>query len=329
LETKYVGYDVNGHRGVAEGRYDGLDKTYGNDMKHVEGTNDNLKDLALPFSEFCKLNKVEPVMRIWIAPFTSFGYGFFDEMAAAYVLKYLDLATTLEFVNIRLWTWKEGTQSIYEALDKKLQHPALLNSEISKVVRTEKNVTITVNGKEEVFDRLIVTAPLQYFPEYADATPVEKELFSKIDFERYDVLALTMKPGQYPANSYYILQNMVPSRLGHLMVYYRRWKDEPNMPITTYALRNHEGMKEVPYEDCKKMVLEDIVTYKNAYDKMFDEHSWYYFPHVYSKDYAAGWYDKVEAMQGERCTYYAGEIMSFGDMDETCEYSRELVGRFF
>jgi protoporphyrinogen oxidase len=69
----------------------------------------------------------------------------------------------------------------------KLQHPALLNSEISKVVRTEKNVTITVNGKEEVFDRLIVTAPLQYFPDYADATPVEKELFSKIDFERYDV----------------------------------------------------------------------------------------------------------------------------------------------
>jgi hypothetical protein len=52
-------------------------------MKHVEGTNENLKDLALPFSEFCKLNKVEPVMRIWIAPFTSFGYGFFDEMAAA------------------------------------------------------------------------------------------------------------------------------------------------------------------------------------------------------------------------------------------------------
>jgi hypothetical protein len=23
METKYVGYDVNGHRGIAEGRYDG------------------------------------------------------------------------------------------------------------------------------------------------------------------------------------------------------------------------------------------------------------------------------------------------------------------
>jgi protoporphyrinogen oxidase len=327
LETKYKGYDVNGHRGVAEGKYIGDDTTPA--RNHIEGENPNLKDLCLPFDQFCKLNKVPLVQEVWMGPFTSFGYGFFDEIPAAYVLKYLDFQTCMNFVKCNLWTWKEGTQSIYEALDKKLQHPALLNSEISKVVRTEKNVTITVNGKEEVFDRLIVTAPLQYFPEYADATPVEKELFSKIDFERYDVLALTMKPGQYPANSYYILQNMVPSRLGHLMVYYRRWKDEPNMPITTYSLRNHEGMKEVPYEDCKKMVLEDIVTYKNAYDKMFDEHSWYYFPHVYSKDYAAGWYDKVEAMQGERCTYYAGEIMSFGDMDETCEYSRELVGRFF
>ena len=39
--------------------------------------------------------------------------------------------------------------------------------------------------------------------------------------------------------------------------------------------------------------------------------------------------DKVEAMQGKYDTYYAGEVMSFGDMDETAEYSRELVERFF
>jgi hypothetical protein len=176
-----------------------------------------------------------------MGPFTSFGYGFFDEIPAAYVLKYLDFQTCMNFVKCNLWTWKNGTQSIYEALNSKLQHPAVLNSQISKVVRSEKNVTLTVNGKEEVFDKLIVTSPLQYFPDYADATPVEKELFSKIDFERYDVLALTMKEGQYPVNSYYIMQNMVPERLGHLMVYYRRWKNEPNQAITTYALRNHRG----------------------------------------------------------------------------------------
>ena len=34
-------------------------------------------------------------------------------------------------------------------------------------------------------------------------------------------------------------------------------------------------------------------------------------------------------MQDKYDTFYAGEIMSFGDMDETAEYSRELVDRFF
>ena len=37
----------------------------------------------------------------------------------------------------------------------------------------------------------------------------------------------------------------------------------------------------------------------------------------------------VSTMQDKYDTFYAGEIMSFGDMDETAEYSRELVERFF
>ena len=63
--------------------------------------------------------------------------------------------------------------------------------------------------------------------------------------------------------------------------------------------------------------------------EIINEKDWYYFPHVGTEDYQAGWYDKVEAMQGRRNTYYAGEVMSFGDMDETAEYSRELIERFF
>ena len=67
----------------------------------------------------------------------------------------------------------------------------------------------------------------------------------------------------------------------------------------------------------------------NPAKEVIEERSWYYFPHVFTEDYAAGWYDDVEAMQDKYDTFYAGEIMSFGDMDETVEYSRELVERFF
>ena len=327
LETKYKGYDVNGHRGVAEGRYDGYAVTPGREK--ISGENPNLKDLALPFKEFCELNGVELVQDIWIGPFTSFGYGYFDEIPAAYVLKYLDFQTTMNFVKVNLWTWKEGTQYIWECLNDKLRNQARLNCDITSVERRDGKVFVTVNDVVEVYDKIIVTAPLQFLPNYFDATEEEKELFSKIDYERYDVLAVETKPENHPEISYYIFDNMTPERYGHLMVYYRRWKDSVDQVITTYALRNHRGKRTYKTSACKKIVLKDLEAMGNAASKVVNEKNWYYFPHVFTEDYAAGWYDKVEAMQGMNGTYYAGEIMSFGDMDETAEYSRELVDRFF
>ena len=337
LETKYKGYDLNGHRGVAEGRYEGYAVTPGREK--VEGVNPNLKDLCMPFNEWCKLNGVELTQDIWIGPFTSFGYGYFDEIPAAYVLKYLDFQTCMNFVKINLWTWKEGTQFIWESLNNKLKNPARLNSHIEKVERRDGKVYVTVNGQVEEYDKIIVTAPL-YIPgtrmdgqvgmvDYFDTRDDERELFSKIDYERYDVLAVETKPEDHPEISYYVFDNMKKERLGHLMVYYRRWRDSKDQVITTYALRKHKDTKEVPYEECRQMVLDDLKTMHNPATNVVNEWSVYYFPHVFSEDYAAGWYDKVEGMQGKYDTYYAGEIMAFGDMDETAEYSRELVDRFF
>ncbi len=337
LETKYKGYDLNGHRGVAEGRYEGYAVTPGREK--VEGSNENLKDLCLPFNEFCKKNGVELVQDIWIGPFTAFGYGFFDEIPAAYVLKYLDFQTCMNFVKVNLWTWEQGTQYIWECLNNKLRNPARLSSTIEKVERKDGKVYVTVNGAEEEYDKIIVTAPL-FIPnqradgqigmvDYFDARDDEKELFSKIDYERYDVLAVETKPEDHPEISYYVFDNMVPERLGRLMVYYRRWKETKDQVITTYALRKHKNSREIPYEECKKMVLDDLKTMKNPASNVVNEWSVYYFPHVFADDYAAGWYDKVEAMQDKYDTFYAGEIMAFGDMDETAEYSRELIDRFF
>ena len=327
LETKYKGYDLNGHRGVAQGRYDGFAVTP--EREPVSGTNENLKDLAMPFKDWCELNNVELTQDIWIGPFTSFGYGYFDEIPAAYVLKYLDFQTCMNFVRINLWTWKDGTQFIWESLNDKLKNHARLNSKITKVERKDGKVYVTVNGEVEEYDKLIITSPLQFFPDYADAREDEKKYFSKIEYERYDVLAVETRPEDHPEISYYVFDNMTPDRLGHLMVYYRRWRDTKDQVITTYALRKHKNSEEIPYDACRQMVLEDLKVMKNPASNVVNEQSWYYFPHVFSEDYAAGWYDDVEAMQGKYDTYYAGEVMAFGDMDETAEYSRELVERFF
>ena len=334
MDTKYKGYDCYGHRGVAQGKYSGLSKGMDDALTLIEGENPNLKDLALPFDKFCKLNGVEEVMRIWLGPYTSFGYGYFDEIPAAYVMKYLDTTTAIEFVNMRLWTWKDGTQSIYVAANNKLKHPVLLNTEVVKVERPEGKVLVTVRHegveRTEEFDKLIVTTPLDYFANYAAATPEEKELFSKIIHEKYVDFIATFDKKAGPTISGYIFDNMTYDRLGHAMVYYHRWEDlEGDCPCSVYALRNHQGSKDVSYEYTIDTMLKDMeLCGYPVKDRMFEQET-YYCPHVSPEDYAAGWYDKLEDLQGTKNTYYAGEIISFGDMEDTCAASKDIVTRFF
>ena len=338
METKYKGYDCYGHRGVAQGRYNGLSKGLDDALQMIDGVNPNLKDLALPFDQFCKLNGVEEVMRIWIGPYTSFGYGYFDEIPAAYVMKYLDTTTAIEFINMRLWTWKNGTQSIYEAANKKLKNPALLNTEVVKVVRpaegTDGKIEITVRDeageRTEEFDQLIITTPLDHFAEFADARDEEKELFSKIIHEKYVDFIARFDKDAGPTISGYIFDNMTVERLGHAMVYYHRWEDQQaNCPSTVYALRNHMGSTDVPYDKTIDLMMEDMKACGFPVRERLYEQETYYCPHVSPKDYADGWYDKLDAMQGKQKTWYAGEVMGFGDMEDTCAASRDLVDRFF
>ena len=338
METKYDGYDCYGHRGVAEGRYSGLSKKLDNSLQLVEGVNPNLKDLALPFDQFCKKNGVEEVMRIWLGPYTSFGYGYFDEIPAGYVMKYLDTTTAIEFVNMRLWTWKDGTQSIYEAANKKLKNPAHLNTEVVRVERpaegTEGKIRVTLRKDGETFteefDQLIVTTPLDYFANYADARDEEKALFEKIIHEKYVDFIATFETDAGPTISGYIFDNMTVSRLGHGMVYYHRWEDlKGNCPSNVYALRNHMGSPDVPYDKTIEMMMDDMKLCGFPVKERLYEQETYYCPHVSPTDYANGWYDKLEAIQGKQNTWYAGEIMSFGDMEDTCAMSKDLVERFF
>ncbi len=331
LATKYKGYDVNGHRGVAEGRYEGLCPSPELKLAHIEGENPNLKDLSLPFSEFLKLNHCEDAELVWKGPFTSFGYGYFDEIPAAYVLKYLDAFTVKQFLSTgKLWTWKEGTESIWQGVNAHLTHPVVLNTEVTGVERTDGKVTVTLNGtQKEAFDKLIICTPLEMFLDYGDPTAEERELFSKIQNKEYFTMAVRTEDEKSPDISYYYFDNMTNETRGHLMVFYHRWPDCGPQPLVTFTLRNHEGMEDVPFEEARDTTLADMEKSGLPVVKTERIDDWYYFPHVSSKDYADGWYDKVEALQGQKNTFFAGEVMAFGDMEETAEYSKDLVRRFF
>ena len=44
---------------------------------------------------------------------------------------------------------------------------------------------------------------------------------------------------------------------------------------------------------------------------------------------AAGYFDRIEALQGQQNTYYAGSLLSFETVEDAVAYSKKLVERFF
>ena len=89
------------------------------------------------------------------------------------------------------------------------------------------------------------------------------------------------------------------------------------------------GDEDVSYEYTINSMVDDMkLCGFPVKDRLYEQET-YYCPHVSSQDYADGWYDRLDALQGTRNTYYAGEILSFGDMEDTCAASRDIIGRFF
>ena len=57
--------------------------------------------------------------------------------------------------------------------------------------------------------------------------------------------------------------------------------------------------------------------------------NWAYFPHVPDAALANGYYDELEALQGQRSTYLAGGLPAFETVEHVVEYSHALVDRYF
>lgn len=284
-------------------------------------------ELEAPFSEFCEAEGIPLVQLAFAPPFTAFGYGFLDEVPAAYVLKYLDYRTLLHFIEItHLITFVEGMQGVLERLacrlpDLRLGSPAL------RIERKSGRIEVETPWGRENFDALILTAPLEKAATYLDLDPDERELFGRIETRRYRSYAYRIRG--IPQVSGFLPRNFERDAEGHLMVWYYRWQEgglDENRLVTCYAAApkgddEPEAARERMEADLRAIGAEPLSLYLAK--------EWDFFPHVGTADLRGGFYERLEALQGGRATYYAGEIMNFADLEACLAYSADLVERFF
>ncbi len=298
-------------------KYRTLSKKY---ARLYEAGLDNLPhELYEPFSKWSKKHGMKELAKLIEIPFTTFGYGFFKDIPAAYVLKYMDFPTVMALVKPHsFFNWKEGVQNLWVKLAENLD--LKLNEEVIEVKRGNKvSVKTTKNTYE--FDYIIYTSPLDETVKFMDVNEIEKELFEKIEYINY--FAFTCSIDDFPYPSGIIPENFKKENRGGIMIWDNR-KRENNI-YTLYVI----GEPDWTQKEIEERVEKEISSLGGKMGKVLKFRKWKYFPHVSPKELKHGFYEKLELIQGENRTYYAGEIMNFSTVELTCRYSRELANRFF
>ncbi len=276
------------------------------------------RELCVPFSQWADKKGIDLVAKELAKYFTGFGYGYFDEIPAAYVLKYYSWETSNAFLHKAIYKFPDGIQGLWNAVAK--THRVLYDTTIKRIER-DKTVTVTAAAERLQFDALIITSPLDEALNFLDASSEESSLFSKILYYDYRDYACTVTG--FPKITGFIPGNFVSARSGYPVFWYKRYPDDDYYIF--YVICDWKISDEEVLENIKKTVrpLGGKVTHleKAAH--------WKYFPHVTPEEMRKGYFDKLENLQGKNRTFYAGELPNFSTVDQSASYAKRLVERFF
>ena len=275
--------------------------------------------LVVPFSDFAKTHNIENLAREFALFFTGFGYDYFERIPAAYVLKYYRWSTLLAFMQRKVYRLPNGIQHLWTAVAS--AHTVRLNTNITRIERSETSVFVTTEKGTEEFDSLIIASPLDEALLYIDSTEDERSLFSKIQYVDYVTIACTIE-GILDGDGY-VPNNFVPHRAGHPVFWHHRHADAK--VYTFYALADERQTD----NDLVGNMTGLIQKMGGIVGTVHSVTHWKYFPHVSSETMKDGFFDRIESIQGVKNTYYVGESLNFSTVGLASEHADDLVNRLF
>jgi hypothetical protein len=277
------------------------------------------EQLALPFDDWCRARHCE-AMRSLVEPWvTGFGYGFLDELPAAYVLKYATL-----FGSPLREILDDGYGGLFRRVAASLDHVDVrLGTRVCAVVRGTNEVTVRTTDGTLVFDALIVACPLDEALSFLDATPTEVQLFERIRYQPYVVLGATVTGGMPRSRYLFLRENFRRESIGQPVFAYRRWPASDT--VFFYAFASEPDWERA----VRREVASAVEGMGGRLGNPIAARKWRYFPHVQTDDFASGYYRRLEALQGQRRTYYCGEVLAFAAVETVVAYARSLVRRHF
>lgn len=275
-------------------------------------------ELAIPFADFAKKYHIEELSAELEMFFTGFGYGYFADVPAAYVLKYYGWDTVRAFIHRNVYSVPGGIQHLWTAVAK--AQDVRYSTTIQRIERGD-TVTITTEAESLEFDSLIVASPLDEALEVIDSTPEERSLFTKMEYVDYRTIACSVE-GIVKADGY-VPKNFSANRSGEPVFWHHRHSDSD--VYTFYALADWKMVDDEVVDRTRSFVSK----MGGSMTKVYSVTHWKYFPYIDQATMAAGYFDVIEAMQGCRNTFYIGELMNFSTVGLTSQYAEATIERYF
>jgi acyl-CoA synthetase (AMP-forming)/AMP-acid ligase II/thioesterase domain-containing protein/acyl carrier protein len=249
-------------------------------------------DLAAPLKDWLEHNDLEEMYNDFKHAYTCAGYGFWDgNLSAAYYLKYVQAND----MGLKPTCTPEGgfrhlLATLAEGIDIRLDEAVISVDRKSKTVQTSKDTYS--------FDELIVCCPNTAF---MDFDPEEKALFSKVKTLPY--VTVIMEILEFPDTKLFNLIDQV--KPGHTAAFARFNPDSEVYNVYAYL---EEGMT---IDALLENIKSDFMLAGASVGKVHFVQKWDYFPHVSPKNFAEGFYDKLDALQGHKSSWYLGSLVAF------------------
>lgn len=208
-----------------------------------------------------------------------------------------------------------------------------LNTVIRGITRGD-SITVTFgDGTTEVFDKLIVTCCLDAtLPSLiSDLTPAERKLFAKTLYTDYYTTAVSVEsfPNGRSSGSY----GEIPlPPVGQAWGVFKVWDDVD--AAVYYSVGVPSGSKPIDGDAIYKLIVQDAAALGYQVGPIIEsggvklQKQWSYFPHVGS-DGLNDHYLALEALQGQKNSFYSGGLLSFETVHNVVTYSKSLVARRF
>jgi len=274
--------------------------------------------LSESFIDWADKNGIPLIQKNLERYFTGFGYGFWEEIPAAYVLKYIDWETVKSFIRGQFYTFPTSIQSLWIAVAAQLN--VHYNCTVKSIHRKNTITVETSNSKYE-FDYILLSSPLEECIKFMNATEEEEFLFSKIIYNDYQCYAYSLN--NFPNETGFLPNFFDPSERSQPMFWYKP-KRESNF-YTFYVLSDWKTSEEQIQENIQRIISK----FGGEIKKFHVCHKWKYFPRFSPENMRNGFYERVEKLQGKNNTFFIGELPSYSTVELTASYAKQLVKTHF